>query len=830
MLSFICGFNSYSAVYSTWAGLTSSTFGAVGCGVPGLPNGHWFNGVAGCCFPTGPTTHSLLINATHTRNYQTGDGALNTSGSLTVAGNWNCSINGTVGSVIVQNGGILTITAGTFTVTGTITVDAGGTLNVNGGTIVVQGSGNSLVINGTVNIGAGTLARNAGKMFINTGGLVKITASGGKLDWTGGTNYSQIEGTFDCQSILTSGTCTNYELGEVCVPSNSSIGRIKTSNAYTPSASTNISASNNFFGFNDEYGGTVEYYGGSAITLDATWSRYNFYDLEVNNTAGVTLSYSGCMSISGNLYLKAGKLVLNKKQINIHGTIVYTGSNYIDPGTGGGKVYFQGKITSSVSPCVNFFSSITTDIPAVGGTSIYSQGSTVNIKNPVLKLSAAGGATVKLEQFKVFRSDIITMNDNITIEDDAGTAADPLLSVKVGIIKTGSYTLFFNNVSQTWLEHWTVGYSAPSTVGWISGNLKRRCAIGYRYEFPVGIQNVTDFATDYMKYRQIDIENTTMSATTNFKVNFNQTFVPDVCSGTLVNAYDFDIYYTQLHPQGWWSVDPDVDPTGLDYNVYAYIHGFTDIALVDNRFGLLKRQDGGTTCDQWTNGGGSLNALGTSGRIHEYSSSLEIGYAQRNDLTSYSEFAIGLTDEDILPIVLLNFNAILNSDNEVEVDWITSSETNNDYFTIERSNDGIEYTGIANIKGAGTSNTNLQYSYSDQNPFSGTSYYRLKQTDFDGKSETFAPVAVTIKKQEEFTYTIYPNPASKVLNLVYENANENTSFEISDLLGNKICSQTLEKSNQSKKITLNVSDYEKGIYFIKVTSSGIISVKKIVIQ
>ena len=69
------------------------------------------------------------------------------------------------------------------------------------------------------------------------------------------------------------------------------------------------------------------------------------------------------------------------------------------------------------------------------------------------------------------------------------------------------------------------------------------------------------------------------------------------------------------------------------------------------------------------------------------------------------------------------------ANNVVDLNWITSSEINNDYFTLQKSKDGLNWIDFAKQEGAGNSNTTISYQDSDYHPYSGTSYYRLKQTD-----------------------------------------------------------------------------------------------------
>jgi hypothetical protein len=85
-----------------------------------------------------------------------------------------------------------------------------------------------------------------------------------------------------------------------------------------------------------------------------------------------------------------------------------------------------------------------------------------------------------------------------------------------------------------------------------------------------------------------------------------------------------------------------------------------------------------------------------------------------------------------LPIELISFEGISKSGYN-HLFWKTASESNNDYFTIEKTQDGINYNTVININGAGNSNTTLSYDYIDYNVDNTINYYRLKQTDYDGK-------------------------------------------------------------------------------------------------
>ncbi len=175
-----------------------------------------------------------------------------------------------------------------------------------------------------------------------------------------------------------------------------------------------------------------------------------------------------------------------------------------------------------------------------------------------------------------------------------------------------------------------------------------------------------------------------------------------------------------------------------------------------------------------------------------------------------------------LPITLISFSAKLVGDN-VEIDWTTAAETNNAYFTIQRSRDANDWTNIQQIAGGGTRATDSSYSAIDHNPFSGTSFYRLMQTDLDGK-QTYSQI-VSIELGNSTSITIYPNPA---LDRVIINLPGNGRYKLSVLndLGQLVFNAPLS-GNQS---TVNVSTLARGVYYFYVTGpSGLEEIRKIVI-
>jgi hypothetical protein len=167
-----------------------------------------------------------------------------------------------------------------------------------------------------------------------------------------------------------------------------------------------------------------------------------------------------------------------------------------------------------------------------------------------------------------------------------------------------------------------------------------------------------------------------------------------------------------------------------------------------------------------------------------------------------------------LPIELSHFTAKLNSKKNVDLDWTTFSEINNDFFTVERSKDGKIFESIGNIDGAGNSTGNLHYSLTDFSPFSGISFYRLKQTDFNG-DYSYSQIE-TIKIGENASFLIYPNPATnhiQVLKMGEDFKLNDVEFYIQDMLGQTI--QALRFSSRTEDLVdIDLSKFTPGYYFL----------------
>jgi hypothetical protein len=183
-------------------------------------------------------------------------------------------------------------------------------------------------------------------------------------------------------------------------------------------------------------------------------------------------------------------------------------------------------------------------------------------------------------------------------------------------------------------------------------------------------------------------------------------------------------------------------------------------------------------------------------------------------VTTFSPFTLASrTSANPLPIELVSFSCSNISRNVNELSWVTASESNNDYFAIERSSDGVNFEQIGKQAGAGNSVTTLNYNYKDQNPIKGISYYRLKQVDFGGKT-TYSQIC-SVTNYGDGGVSFYPNPVRNTLTVDYnytEKPKANT-ITVTDVAGKLV---QVSSSFSDSKVTLDCSNLAEGIYFLKV--------------
>lgn len=172
-----------------------------------------------------------------------------------------------------------------------------------------------------------------------------------------------------------------------------------------------------------------------------------------------------------------------------------------------------------------------------------------------------------------------------------------------------------------------------------------------------------------------------------------------------------------------------------------------------------------------------------------------------------------------LPISLVNFRVLSNSAGEVDIVWQTATETDNDFFTIERSQNTVDWEVVTIIPGAGNSTEVQSYQEVDPSPYRGQSYYRLKQTDFDGQHEYFAWESVSLEHTPLPELWTYPNPTGGLVN-VFSDSRLSEDFKVYSTTGIDVTSRTVSRLVSENHLTVDLSTLEAGVYIIVSNNSS----------
>ena len=214
-----------------------------------------------------------------------------------------------------------------------------------------------------------------------------------------------------------------------------------------------------------------------------------------------------------------------------------------------------------------------------------------------------------------------------------------------------------------------------------------------------------------------------------------------------------------------------------------------------------------------TVGGDSKNAAG--------SVSFSVGQLDFNYYSNANNLVIEGLQQPIeifnpLPITLLYFKANVTKENTVILSWSTTSEYNNDYFTIERSKDGNNFQKANTVSSAGNSTIKQDYTFTDLQPYDGVSYYRLMQTDKDGKF-SLTQIEKVVIGSSQFSATASPNPTRDIVQLkVNGEIIKKMDYILMDMNG-----KMLMKASISTSVTpINLSKLAQGMYVLTIIKEG----------
>jgi hypothetical protein len=276
---------------------------------------------------------------------------------------------------------------------------------------------------------------------------------------------------------------------------------------------------------------------------------------------------------------------------------------------------------------------------------------------------------------------------------------------------------------------------------------------------------------------------------------------------------------TSVSPVRYWQIDRAgaANLTGATATLYYKTTGIADVVTDPAYLRVAKTIGAGTS---WTDVGGIGSGSGT-------------GSITTGSFTTFSKFtfanAAGGTNP--LPVELVSFTATTQNE-QVDLDWITMTETNNDYFTVEKSTDGDVFEELTKVKGAGNSIYKRTYEAIDKTPAAGLNYYRLKQTDFNGEF-IYSKIITATRSASEFALTVYPNPVinNEIKMSVSGHEGDQVNVVLRDVLGKMYYNKTMTLGTGSNPVSIkNDNSIPAGIYFVIATSANKMFTQRIVIQ
>jgi hypothetical protein len=239
----------------------------------------------------------------------------------------------------------------------------------------------------------------------------------------------------------------------------------------------------------------------------------------------------------------------------------------------------------------------------------------------------------------------------------------------------------------------------------------------------------------------------------------------------------------------------------------------TDDVVLDYTTLVVGQDDG---VSQWRSIGGAATANGT-------------GYISSGTFTQFTNyFALANPPGGMnpLPVTLTKFNAKRDG-GIVDIGWTTSAEINCDHFTVERSINNRDYTTVQVVYGAGNSVVAHTYKANDVNPLKGLTYYRIKQSDYDGTAQVFPPVSVSTSVSPDLS--IYPTVSNGKSIHMTNSDNDMGTYNITvQNMSGKIVPASIRPNGYG--VDLSVEDNTSGMYIITATRGSDILKDRIIIS
>jgi hypothetical protein len=537
--------------------------------------------------------------------------------------------------------------------------------------------------------------------------------------------------------------------------------------------------------------GEVEFGGSGTLTLLGTAPTLSYVSITNTNVTGVTPSTDWV--INQDLYIAAGAEFKGGTGLNHTITENLTNNGTLSGGTS--TITFNGAASSIEGLGTTTFNNLTIETGAdltlnqsINISKNFVNNGTFTATGRTVSFTGSGASTISGATSPV-------VFDDFTQNKPSGSTT---LSVPVSI--TGDLILTDGIINTTSTNVLTIEDDATSTSGtstcFVDGPIKK--AGDDAFVFPVG---------DATTWARIGIS-APATASSVFQAQYLKT--------PYANTSSLNPALNHISTLEHWILTRTTGTDNLRVTLFWENGTISKINDLNNL--VVARFNGNTWVNETQSGGVTGNT--TTGTITS------------QVISSFSPFSFGaLTTTNPLPIELLTFNVFKNQHHGVDINWSTASETGNDHFTIERTADGDSFEKIADVKGGGNSAEILQYGITDASPLDGISYYRLKQTDYDGRYSYSKLISIDFIPHS--VVQVYPNPVylaeTTMLTLDGVPGGTDVMVRISTIQGNVIYAKN--SINQSK-VDIYLPDLEvlaAGIYFVEIADGLHVYKQKLVV-
>lgn len=197
--------------------------------------------------------------------------------------------------------------------------------------------------------------------------------------------------------------------------------------------------------------------------------------------------------------------------------------------------------------------------------------------------------------------------------------------------------------------------------------------------------------------------------------------------------------------------------------------------------------------------------------IYETNDNTEFWGLQNGDINVSGNFQVYPTNPGTLPVMFTDVSCEVSLNNII-IRWQTASETNNDYFTIERSDNGADFYPIGTTDGAGNSNSLIDYLYTDYDPLAGINFYRIRQTDYDGKYDFSEIVSIVYQNSDE-GFTIYSDNGTVMVSFD-SRIKTYATLSVTDITGRDVIKEDYSINEGKNQLVSRNDNLIAGIYLV----------------